>query len=165
MEQLRRAFANHPSQGRAATLMLKHGISIRDGRAWCGAIEQADAAIARAAGVDHRVVRSAIVRIGEEPELAAIFARIRPILLLADIAHEIGCSTLEIIPADATRPGILAEVTGLICKQGLTVRQAVIDDPGKREDSRLIIVVDGTIPAYLIPMIRSCGGVAAVTVR
>ncbi len=165
MEQVRRAFINHPSQGKAAMTMLRHGISVRDGKAYCGSIAQSDTAIARAAGVDHRVVRSAINRIADDPGLDAVFSRIRPIPLLSDIAAEIGCSTIEILPTDAVKPGILAEVTGLIYKQGLTVRQAVIDDPGDREDSHLIIVVDGQIPTYLIPLIRACDGVAGVTVR
>jgi uncharacterized protein len=84
---------------------------------------------------------------------------------MSDMAPEIGCSTIEIIPTDASKPGILAETMGVIYKQGLTVRQAVIDDPGNRMESHLIVVVDGEIPAYVIPLIKGCSGVASVIIR
>lgn len=145
--------------------MLRHGISVKDSKAYCGPIEQSDAAIARAAEVDHRVVRSAINKIGSTPELSAVFSKARSMLLMSDMAPEIGCSTIEIIPIDASKPGILADVMGVMYKQGLTVRQAVIDDPGNRMDSHLIVVVDGEIPAYVIPMIRGCNGVASVIIK
>lgn len=145
--------------------MLRHGISVKDGKAYCGSIEQSDVAIARAAEVDHRVVRSAINRINSTPELYEVFSKAKSMLLMSDMAPEIGCSTIEIIPIDASKPGILADVTSVIYKQGLTVRQAVIEDPGNRMDSHLIVVVDGKIPAYIIPMVKSCNGVAGVIIK
>ena len=165
MDRIHRLLRQYPSQEKVAMVMLRHGISVKDGKAYCGSIEQSDAAIARAADVDHRVVRSAISRIDSTPELSAIFSRVRPTLLMSDMASEIGCSAIEIVPTDATIPGILAEITGVIYKQGLSVRQAVVDDPGNRMESHLIVVVDGTIPSYVIPLIKGCRGVSSVIVR
>jgi uncharacterized protein len=165
MDRIHQLLRQYPSQEKVAMVMLRHGISVRGGKAYCGPIEQSDAAIARAADVDHRVVRSAITRIDTTPGLSAIFSKVRPTLLMSDMAPEIGCSTIEIIPTDASKPGILAETMGVIYKQGLTVRQAVIDDPGNRMESHLIVVVDGEIPAYVIPLIKGCSGVASVIIR
>ena len=165
MERVREAFKGYPSQEKVALLLLKHGIRIEGGLAYCGDIEQSDASLARAAGVDRRVVRSTIQRIEKTPNLYAIFSRLQSMLLMADLAPEIGCTTLEVIPTDATMPGILADITDAIFKGGLSVRQAVVDDPGNRMDSHLIIVVDGRIPPKLLPMLRECRGVGSIILR
>jgi len=165
MERIREAFKRYPSQEKVAVLLLKHGIRIENGLAYCGNIEQSDAAVARAAGVDRRVVRSTIEKIEKDEDLLAIFSRLQSMLLMADVAPEIGCTTLEIIPTDATMPGILAEITDTIYRKGLSVRQAVVDDPGNRMDSHLIVVVDGKIPSELLPMLRECKGVASIILR
>ncbi len=165
MDRVRQLLGGFPSQEKVALLLLSHGIRVSGGRAYCGDIEQTDAAIARAAGVDHRVVRSALNRISSTPELDAIFSKLRSTLLMSDLAPAIGCSTVEIIPTDASIPGILAEITGVIYRQGLTVRQAVVDDPGNRMDSHLIVVVDGEMPPGVLPLIKGCRGVASVIIR
>ncbi|MCL2032720.1 MAG: regulator of amino acid metabolism, contains ACT domain protein [Methanomassiliicoccaceae archaeon] len=165
MNRVKEEFSKSPSQEKVAMLLLRHGIRIEKGIAYCGGIEQSDAAIARAAGVDRRVVRSTLDKISENPELDRLFSKLRSMLLLADVAPEIGCTTLEIIPTDATIPGIVSAVTEVIYKGGLSVRQAVVDDPGIRADSHLIVVVDGQLPPRLLPAIKQCRGVSSVILR
>jgi hypothetical protein len=165
MDQIREQFIRYPSQGKVAEVMLRYGISEIDGKAFCGDVEITDSALARSAGVDRRVVRSALEKIQEQPELDAIFSKLRPILMLDGIASEIGCSVLEIVPTDAKIPGILADVTSIIYRAGLSVRQAVVDDTGDREESHLIIVMDGHMPSELIPQLKECRGVARIIIR
>ncbi|MCL2296602.1 MAG: regulator of amino acid metabolism, contains ACT domain protein [Methanomassiliicoccaceae archaeon] len=165
MDCVKEGFIGLPSQERVAMLLLRHGIRVENGTAYCNDIEQSDAAIARAAGVDRRVVRSALDRISAVPELDKVFSKLQSMLLLADVAPRIGCTTVEIIPTDATMPGILAGVMDIVYRGGLSVRQAVVDDPGVRTDSHLIIVVDGQIPPELLPMIKQSRGVLSVILR
>ena len=165
MECVKQGFVGLPSQERVAMLLLKNGIRVEKGIAYCNDIEQSDAAIARAVGVDRRVVRSALERISEVPELDRIFSKLQSMLLLSNVAPEISCTTIEIIPTDATMPGILAGVMDVIYACGLSVRQAVVDDPGIRTDSHLIIVVDGRIPHKLLPSIKQSRGVMSVILR
>jgi predicted regulator of amino acid metabolism with ACT domain len=165
MDNIRAMFKGYPSQEKVAMMMLRHGIRVEGGSAYCGDIEQSDVAMARAAGVDRRVVRSTIDKIGRDAGLCSVYSKLRSMLLMADMAPDIGCTTLEIVPTDATMPGILAAVTDAIYRRGLTVRQAVVDDPGNRMDSHLIVVVDGRIPAEVLPAIRECKGVASVILR
>ncbi len=165
MDRIKDAFRNYPSQEKVAMLLLRQGIRVENGQAYCNNIEQSDASIARAAGVDRRVVRSTLEKISKTSDLDRLFSKLQSMLLLANVAPEIGCTTLEIIPTDATMPGILAGITDVIYKGGLSVRQAVVDDPGTRMDSHLIIVVDGQIPPELLPMIRQCRGVGSVILR
>ncbi|MDR1690726.1 MAG: regulator of amino acid metabolism, contains ACT domain protein [Candidatus Methanoplasma sp.] len=165
MDRVRTEFSKFPSQEKVAMLILKQGIRVENGVAYCNNIEQSDAAIARAADVDRRVVRSTLERISDTPELNRLFSKLQSMLLMANVAPEIGCTTLEIIPTDATIPGILAGITDVIYKGGLSVRQAVVDDPGTRMDSHLIVVVDGQIPPELLPAIKQCKGVSSVILR
>lgn len=165
MDRIREQFNRYPSQAKVADIMLRYGISCVNGKAFCGDIEITDSALARSAGVDRRVVRSVLEKMSEERELNNIFSKLRPILMLDGIASDIGCSVLEIVPTDAKIPGILTEVTFVIYRAGLSVRQAVVSDSGDREDSRLIIVADGQIPSEIIPALRECRGVSGIIIR
>ena len=165
MECVKEGFIGLPSQEKVAMLLLRYGIKVEKGTAYCNNIEQSDAAIARAAGVDRRVVRSALDRISAVPELDKVFSKLQSMLLLSNVAPEINCTTVEIIPTDATMPGILAGVMDVIYRGGLSVRQAVVDDPGIRTDSHLIIIVDGHIPPELLPLMKQSRGVMSVILR
>ena len=144
--------------------MLRLGLSVRDNSAYCGNVEISDSALARAANVDRRVARSTIDRIMDTPALLQKFSKLRSMCLLSEIAPEIGCSTLEIIPTNSQTPGILADVTRNIYEAGVSIRQAVIDDSSD-SGPKLIIVMEGQLPPTFIPRIRMCRGVDSVILR
>jgi len=98
------------------------------------------------------------------PELFSKFSKLRSMCLLSEIAPEIGCSTIEIIPTDSQIPGILAEVTKTIFDAGVSVKQAVIDESSDT-GSRLIVVIAGQLPASFIPRVKMCKGVDSVILR
>lgn len=158
-------FDGSPSQRDVATVMLDQGLSVRDGKVYCGNIEISDAALGRAAGVDRRVVRSTITKIESTPSLRSIFSKLNSMALLSDVAPEIGCSVIEIIPEDASEPGILADVTRIIFNAGISIRQAVVDDRGVKDDARLIVVLDGRLPPGQIPRLMSCHGVKSIILK
>ena len=164
MDDILKAFDRYPSQKDVVRVMLQLGLSVKDNSAYCGNVEIADSALARAANVDRRVVRSTIERIMNSPELLRKFSKLKSMCLLSDIASEIGCSTLEIIPTNAQMPGILADVTKTIFEAEVSVRQAVIDDSSDR-GPKLIVVIEGQLPATFIPRIRLCRGVDSVVLR
>jgi len=165
MDCVKNGFVGFPSQEKVAMLLLRNGIRVVNGTAYCNDIEQSDAAIARVAGVDRRVVRSTLNKISSTPELDRIFSKLQSMLLLANVAPEIDCTTLEIIPTDATMPGILAGVMDVIYRGGLSVRQAVVEDPGIRIDSHLIIVVDGQIPPGMLLSLKQSRGVLSIILK
>lgn len=165
MDRVLTSFSGYPSQEKVAVLMLTHGIRVEDGNAYCGDIQLSDSALGRAAGVDRRVIRSTLERIGSEPKLRNLFSKLRSMALFSDVAPEIGCTTLEIVPTDATIPGILAEVSSIIYKAGVSIRQAVVDDPGFKRDAHLIVVLDGQLPPEYIPMLRASRGVSQIIIR
>jgi len=162
MERISAVFKGYPSQEDVARLMLHLGISVKDEKAYCGTVEITDAALGRAAGVDRRVARSAIDRITKDAELSKFFSGLRPIALLSDVAQQIGCSTLIIYPTDASIPGILADVSAITLAAGISIRQAVIDDPDGKSP-HLLIVMDGVLPPEFIPSLKQCRGVASIS--
>ncbi|MCL2712526.1 MAG: hypothetical protein FWD37_04560, partial [Methanomassiliicoccaceae archaeon] len=164
MERLSFVFDRFPSQEKAARMLLRLGVSVRNGKAYIGDIELSDAAVGRAAGTDRRTARIAIEKITNDPELCRFFAGLRSIALLADVAPHIGCSTLVIVPTNASMPGIIADVSDVLLAAGVSIRQAVIDDPDG-ENVHLLIVIDGNIPAEFIPSIRQCRGVASLILK
>ena len=165
MDRIKRHFQNLPSQETVARMFLKYGISVRDGSAFCGSIEQSDTALARAIGVDRRVVRSTINRIMTVPDLLKIYSKLQSMLLLSDAAAELGCSCIEIVPTDARMPGIMAGIINVLSDAGISIRQAVVSDPQDETGSHLIIVTDGEMPGDLMTEIRKCRGVDSVILR
>lgn len=158
-------FDRYPSQRSVASVMLNQGLSVNEGKVYCGDIEISDSSLGRAAGVDRRVVRATIERIESTPELLSIFSKLRCMALLSEVAPEIGCSVIEIIPKDASEPGILAEITHAIFYAGISIRQAVVDDRGVKDDARLIVVLDGQLPPTYIPTLKACRGVKSIILR
>ena len=140
MEFLGDYFKGYPSQQKVAGKLLSCGIRVA-----------------------RRVVRSTLERISSTPELAAIFSKARPTLSMVDMAPEIGCSSIVITPTDATLPGILADITEVLFRFNVSVRQAMVDDSGN--GAVLQVVAYGRIPPEAIPELRSCRGVSSVLIK
>ncbi|MFT0898660.1 regulator of amino acid metabolism, contains ACT domain protein [Candidatus Methanoprimaticola sp. MG2] len=164
MDIMETYFSAHPSQRKVVKLLMELGIRVEDAHAYCGDIKQGDCAIGEAAGVDRRVVRAALTRISSIPELDAIFSKLRCTLSMVDLAPEIGCSSIVISPTDAKMPGILAEITAVLYKHGVSVRQAMVDENGP-DGAVFLVVVYGRIPDGAISEIRACRGVSSVLIK
>ncbi len=157
-------FRRYPAQERVVRLMIQYGLQIRDNKIHAGHIEIADTAVARAANVDRRIVRSTVETILQNPQLERAFTRFQPALHLKDVAPELGCGVIEIIPDDASVPGILAGVSRMIADHGLSVRQAIVEDPEFFDEARLYVVTEDRVPGSLIPALQGIRGVKGVTV-
>ena len=163
MDIVESKFKSTPAQAAVVDLFLRVGVRIEDGRAWCDGIVLGDCAIGRAAGVDRRVVRATIEKIAGDPELLRIFSKLNCTLSMVDMASEIGCSSIVITPTDATLPGILADITEVLFRFNVSVRQAMVDDSGN--GAVLQVVAYGRIPPEAIPELRSCRGVSSVLIK
>jgi predicted regulator of amino acid metabolism with ACT domain len=162
---LSKYFGRYPSQGKVAKLLLTYGLRVSGGKIYCGEIELADTAVGRAAGVDRRIVRSAIKTIEEFEELRRVFSLLQPTAMFKEVAPVMGWSAIEIIPTDAQTPGILADVAGVIAKAGISVRQAIVDDPELSDEPRLYVITESAVPPELIPQIKSCRGVKSILIH
>ena len=162
MEILDKVFKGFPSQEKVVSELLRSGIRVIDGTAYCNSLEISDSALGRAANVDRRVVRSTLEKIDSNPRLKSMFSKMISISLMSDIAYEMGCTTIEIIPEDANEPGILADVSATVYRAGVAIRQAVVIDNARGENPRLVLVLDGTFPPEYLPALRGCRGVRSV---
>lgn len=158
-------FTGNPSQTAVAELFLRHGVSVRDGDPYVGEIKLADSAIARAAGVDRRVVRSAISRICTDPALSQLFSRLECIADFTGAAPLLGGSSIEVVPEDDGRPGTMARIMMAISRDGINVRQAIVSGGEGGTPSHLIIAVDGHLGGDTVEAIRACDGVSKVIIR
>jgi predicted regulator of amino acid metabolism with ACT domain len=159
---LSKYFGRYPSQTKVARLLLECGLRVQGSRVYCGDIELSDTALARAASVDRRIVRSAVETIESNEELLNVYSRLRPTTLLRDVAPSMGWSAIEIIPTDAQMPGILADVAGVISTAGISIRQAIVDDPELSDEPRLYVITESPVPPELIPAIKNCRGVRSI---
>jgi len=157
-------FSKYPSQAKVARLLMKSGFSVRDGRIFAGNVEVADTAVARASGVDRRVVRSAVETISADKQLSKFFSKLLPTNYYRDVAPVMGWSAIEIVAGDAHQSGILASVAMIISEAGISVRQAIVDDPETTEEPRIFIITESTVPPELLPRLRSAKGVKSITI-
>jgi predicted regulator of amino acid metabolism with ACT domain len=156
---LSKYFGKFPSQAKVARLLLELGLRVSGGVVYCGEIELADSAIGRAAGVDRRIVRSTVETIESHPELMSVFGRLRPTAMLKD------WSAIEIIPNNAQTVGIVADVTGVIAKAGISIRQTIVSDPDLSAEPRLYVITEAPVPPEIIPEIKACRGVKSILIH
>jgi hypothetical protein len=158
-------FRRYPAQERVVRLMIQNGLRIQDGKVFAGTVEIADTAIGRAADVDRRIVRSTVETISQNPQLQRVFARFAPTLHLKDVAPSLGCGVLQVSVNDAHQSGILFGVSQVISEAGISIRQAIVEDPEFTDDPLLFVVTEKPVPGHLIPLLQRVKGVKSVTVR
>jgi len=71
---------------------------------------------------------------------------------------------LTIEPNDAERPGIVAEVTGLLAERGISIRQTVTEDPEFTDEPRLYVVTDDPLPGALLNQLSELDFVRRVSI-
>ncbi|MEM1539031.1 MAG: amino acid-binding protein [Candidatus Bathyarchaeia archaeon] len=148
-----------------ARILLENGLSVRNGKIYLNEIEIPPVRIARVAGVDRRTVNETIKSIGANRELRSIFEGLRSAgYSLKEIARHLEFGVVEITPVDARTPGILANSAMILANRGLSIRQAIVDDPELSPEPKLTIIVEKKIPGELIPEFLKIRGVAKVSI-
>ncbi|MDY7081864.1 MAG: amino acid-binding protein, partial [Halobacteria archaeon] len=159
-------FDDSPSQQRVIKLLLERGFSVNDeGRVVSGEIEIPNTQIAQEVGVDRRVVDSTTSAILEDDELRGIFQNISSIPSLMDVAPVLGLTVLTIEVKDAASTGILAELSRIIADHGISIRQAVSDDPYFTDEPKFTVITNSDVPGDVITEIAELGFVEEVDVR
>lgn len=155
----------HPERLRIARVLVENGLSVRNGRVYLNEIEIPPVRIARVAGVDRRTVKETLNIIQKNRELRPIFEDIRSAgHSLKEIAKHLDLGVVEITPSDARIPGILASSAMILAENGLSIRQAIVDDPELSPEPKLTLIAEKKIPGELIPRLLKVKGVAKVSV-
>lgn len=148
-----------------ARVLVENGLSIRDGNIYCNDLEIPPIRIARVANVDRRTVAETVRSIETSSELNEIFAGIRSAgVSLKNIAKRLSLGVVEITPEDARIPGILAKSATILAEKGISIRQAIVDDPELVPEPRLTLIADVKIPGELVPKFLRVKGVDKVSV-
>jgi len=162
---IRESLESYPERLKVARVLVENGLSVREGRVYLNEIEVPPVRIARVAGVDRRTVNETLVAINADRELRLIFESLRSAgHSLKEVAKHLSLGVLEITPVDAKIPGILANCATLLAKNGLSIRQAIVDDPELSPEPKLVFIVEKKIPGELIPQFLNVNGVAKVAV-
>jgi predicted regulator of amino acid metabolism with ACT domain len=69
---------------------------------------------------------------------------------------------VEITPVDAKIAGILAKSATVLSEAGLSIRQAIVDDPELSPEPKLTLIVEKKVPGELISELLEITGVAKV---
>jgi uncharacterized protein len=156
--------ANHPERLKVVRTLLESGLAIRRSRIYLNEIEVPVVKIARVALVDRRTVGETIKSIESNPELKALFEKLGSAgVSLKNVAHDLGLGTVEILVENPSKPGIISGATSLLSKAGISIRQALVDDPDLVPEPKLVLIADRPVPGELVTKLREIPGVVRVS--
>lgn len=164
-DRIKHKFEKFPARMSVARKIVELGLCVGENeKIFCGDVEISDVALARAAGVDRRTIKSTIDVILADNQLEAIFNNINPAgALLKNVAPNLGLGVVE-IEAQAGNPGILAKATELISNENVSIRQAHASDPELEENPRLTIITEKPVKGDLYNEFLKIDGVKKVSI-
>ncbi len=164
-EKINEKFKKYPARIRVAEKMIELGLSLNeDGKIYCGNLKISDKALATAANVDRRVIKSTIDIIKDDEELYNLFRNIIPAgTLLKNIAKNLELGVIE-IEVGSESEGILGTTANLISKKGISIRQAYAEDTELQENPSLIIITEKPVSGDLINEFLKIKGITRVSI-
>jgi hypothetical protein len=162
---IKKHFETYPERLKVARVLVENGLSVRNQKIYLNQIEIPPVRIARVAAVDRRTVNETAAIIKANRELRQIFEEIRSAgPSLREIAKHLNLGVVEITVVDPKAHGILAASATLLSNGGLSIRQAIVDDPELSPEPKLTLIVERKIPGELISELLKINGVAKVSV-
>ncbi|HII85968.1 TPA: amino acid-binding protein [Candidatus Bathyarchaeota archaeon] len=162
---IKKRFESYPERLKVAKVLVENGLSAKNCRIYLNQIEIPPVRVARVAGVDRRTVIETLNMIKSDRDLKLIFGEMRSAgHSLKEIAKHLNLGVVEITPVDARTQGILASSAMILTKSGLSIRQAIVDDPELSPEPKLSLIVDKKIPGELIPELLKINGIAKISV-
>jgi uncharacterized protein len=156
--------ANHPERLKVIRTLLESGLAIRRSQIYLNDIEVPVMKIARVARVDRRTVGETIKSIESNPELQSIFEKLGSAgISLKGVAASLGLGTVEILVENPAKPGILADASKLLADLGISIRQALVDDPDLVPEPKLVLIADRPVQGDLVTKLREIPGVVRVS--
>ncbi|MCK4432692.1 MAG: regulator [Methanomicrobia archaeon] len=162
--KVERYFENHPIRKKVAALFLIYGLSIKeDERIYCNEVEISYTSIARAVGVDRRVVKETVRMILKNEELSTVFKNLGSVAFYNEVAKRMHFGVVEIY-AEASTVGIVAKVSAMISQENISIRQIVADDPTLFPEPKLTIITEKKVPGELLDHFLNVEGVKRVSI-
>ena len=145
--------------------MVELGLRVdKNNKIYCGDLKISDVALANAANVDRRAVKSTVKTILEDEQLSNIFKNIIPAgTLLKNIAKNLGLGVIE-IEVGYENTGILSEASTLISEENISIRQAYASDIALGDNPVLTIITEEPVEGNLINEFLKIDGVIRVSI-
>ncbi len=162
---IRKEFSRQIARPEVVRKMIGCGMRVSDDcKLYVDDVEVDFTAVARAVGVDRRVVQQTVKQIRASRYLYSIFSKTRPLgASLVDLVSVLGYSAI-VVEADPRSPGIMAGVSEILSRHGTVVRQALADDPDMVQDAKMTFVVEGQLPGKAIEEIHSLNVVRSLKI-
>jgi hypothetical protein len=159
-------FKGMPSQEKVVRLLLERGFQVdANGHVVSGRIEIPHTQIAKEVGADRRVVDATTEMILRDDILKRVFMNIHSIASFKDVAPLLGLGVIIITPDNAQNIGIISDVTSVIARFNLSIRQAVTDDPFFTDEPKMTVITNDVIPGELVSELRKLKSVKSVTIQ
>jgi predicted regulator of amino acid metabolism with ACT domain len=148
-------FADSPAQARVVKFLLENGFGVNEqARIHCNGIEIPATHIAKAIGIDRRVVDMTGQRIVSDASLKDIFLYMRATPDLSKVADALKLTVITIIPRNAAEKGIVGAAVQILHRYSLGIRQIFVTDPYFSEHPRLVIIIDEPLRPGVIEELR-----------
>jgi predicted regulator of amino acid metabolism with ACT domain len=143
---VKRKFARQVVRADIVKKMIECGIRVGENeKLFVGDVEVDYTAMARAVGVDRRVVKQTVKQIRQDVYLDGLFSNISPFgSSFVNVVSKLGYSAI-VIESDPKKAGVMAAVSAVLAKHKLVIRQALAEDPDMIPDAKMTLVVEGPV--------------------
>ncbi|NPA75489.1 MAG: regulator of amino acid metabolism, contains ACT domain protein [Euryarchaeota archaeon] len=161
---VREYFKNYPARKKVAELLVNNGIAIRNSKPYIGDIEISVNSIARAAGVNRKIVYHTIEYIENTYELRSVFERLSPTLSLHNVAPVMGWEVIDIKFKKGRFGCALGELTRVLSEKTCEIRQ-IIGERELLEENRVLIIVEKPLRMETISEIKNIESVESIMIH
>lgn len=143
---IRKQFERQVVRPEIVRKIIECGMRIsEDEKIYVDDVEVDYSAVARAVGVDRRVVKQTVRQIRSNRYLYSLFSKTKPLgTSLVGLVTQLGYTAI-VIEADPKSSGVMAGVAEILSRHGMVVRQAVAEDPEMVSDAKMTLVVEGQL--------------------
>ncbi len=158
-------FNKYPSQQKVIRKILELGLRVgEDKKLYCNDVEINISSLAKTISTDRRVVNTTIEQILEKEDLRNIFLNLYSAgPLLTNISSELNLGVIE-IEGNSQKPGILSNVSEMLAKKNISIRQAYVSDSEIDPIPHMTIITNQTVEGSLIQLLLQIDGVSKVSI-
>ncbi len=157
-------FSRVPSQAVIAKYMLDIGIRIEGSQLFVDKVGISYTQVAKAMNKDKQIVSATIKTINANPRLHDIYSNILPSCNLRKVAPIMGWDVVELTLSDPAKPGVLGAVANTIGETGISIRQAIGEDP-TYSSGLLYIITEQPLPGDILKKLQKIDGVEKITLH
>ncbi|MCD7781751.1 MAG: ACT domain-containing protein [Methanosphaera sp.] len=157
-------FSKYPAQQKVVSKILELGLNVgEDHKLYCNDVEVNISSLAKSIDADRRAVTSTINTILCDEQLTNIFKNIKTAgPLLSNIANQLELGVIE-IEGESQKAGVLRDITRILAKENISIRQAYVSDPEIDDTPHVTIVTDKPLDGSIIPLLLELDTVSKVS--